>query len=93
MKNFYVENANKMLNRILEVEKEKYIEHMFDEQMKRIAFAMNNGETATGWVLGSYGGNIQKTTAQQEFHKGLDAMFRPKFEQAGYTIIGNIIKW
>lgn len=93
MRNFYIENATEKQKRILQAEKEKYINFMFDKQNEMINTAMTNGENATGWILGSYGGNIQKTTAQQDFHKSLDLMFRPKFEQAGYTIIGNIIKW
>lgn len=93
MEKYYIENANKKMLRLLQVEKKKYIDFMFNKQNEMINTAMTSGENATGWILGNYGGNIQKTTAQQEFHKDLDVMFRPKFEQAGYTIIGNIIKW
>ena len=93
MEEYYIENVNEKMSRLLQREKKKYIDFMFNEQNKRINDAIINGENTTGWILGSYGGGIKKTAAQQEFHKELDAMFRPKFEQAGYTIIGNIIKW
>lgn len=93
MKEYCIENVNKKVSRLLQIEKNKYIDFIFNEQNKRINDAIINGENATGWILGSYGGGIKKTAAQQEFHKELDAMFKPKFEQAGYTIIGNIIKW
>lgn len=93
MEEYYIENVNEKMSRLLQREKKKYIDFMFNEQNKRINDAIINGENATGWILGSYGGGIKKTAVQKEFHKELDAMFRPKFEQAGYTIIGNIIKW
>lgn len=93
MKGYHVEDVNKKTLKLSQMEEQKYIDFMFDEQNKRINDAIINGENATGWILGDYGGGIEKTAAQQEFHKNLDAMFRPEFEQAGYTIIRNIIKW
>ncbi len=58
MEKYYIENVNKKVSRLLQIEKNKYIDFMFNEQNKRINDAIINGENATGWILGNYGGNI-----------------------------------
>ena len=86
-----LQNAQEMQNGILAKKKEEFIEGRFNHQKRVIRECMEEGKHSCTWFASD---KISYTVPiLNEWSKELDGIFRPIFEDAGYTIEGSIIYW